>query len=120
MPATIGKRPVRIRTDVMREEIPLPLSKKLMKKLETNRDFKTHTVSMFGSQKELIKTSSGHYAVPLGQRARMDKIQKGDLKVMLVAKTIDITNIRKLQRNCIHSFCIHFPRSQSNLSLMLG
>ena len=53
MPATIGKRPVRIRTDVMREEIPLPLSKKLMKKLETNRDFKTHTVSVFGSQKEL-------------------------------------------------------------------
>ena len=102
----------------MTEEIPLPLSKKLMKKLETNRDFKTHSFNVWLTKR--ITTSSRHYAVPLGQRARMDKIQKGDLKVMLVAKTIDITNIRKLQRNCIHSFCIHFPRSQSNLSLMLG
>ena len=51
-----------------------------MKKAETIIDFKTDTVSMFGSQQKLITTSSGHYAVPLGQRARMDKIQKGDLK----------------------------------------
>ena len=97
---------MRIRTDVMREEIPLLLSKKLMKKLETNRDFKTHAVSMFGSQKELITTSSGHYAVPLDQRARMDKIQKGDSKVMLVAKTIDITNNMKIAKK-LHSQFLH-------------
>ena len=54
----------------MREEISLLLSKKLMKKLETNTDFKNGTVSMFGSQKELITTSSGHYAVPLGQDSK--------------------------------------------------
>ena len=53
---------------------------------------------MFGSQQELIITSSGHYAVPLGQRARMDKIKKGDLKVMLVAKTIFI-------KACVCYFC---------------
>ena len=96
IPATIGEQPVRIRTDVVREEIPLLLSKKLMKKAETNIDFKTDTVSMFGSQQELITTSSGHYAVPLGQRARMGKIQKGDFKVTLVAKTIDINNKMKI------------------------
>ena len=61
-----------------------------MKKAETNTDFKTDTVSLFGSQQELFTDSSGHYAVPLGQRARIDKIQKGDLKVTLVTKTIDI------------------------------
>ena len=70
LPATIGEQPGRIRIDVAREEIPLLLSKKSMKKAGTNIDFKTDTVSKFGSQQKLIATSSGHYAVPLGQRAR--------------------------------------------------
>ena len=79
-----------------------------MKKAETNIDFKTDTVSMFGSQQELITTPSGHYAVPLGQRASMDKIQKGDLKVMLVAKTIDINNKIKFAKK-LHSQFSHPP-----------
>ena len=66
IPATIGEQSVRIRTDVVREEIPLPLSKKSIKKAETNIDFKTDTVSRFGSQQELITTYSRYYAVPLG------------------------------------------------------
>ena len=76
-----------------------------MKKAETNIDFKTDTVSMFGSQQKLITTSSGHYAVPLGQRARMDKIQK-DLKMTLVAKTIDINNKMKIAKK-LHSQFSH-------------
>ena len=98
MPATIDEEPVRVRTDVVREEIPLLLSKKSMKKAETNIGFKTDTVSMFGSQQNFITTSSGHYAVPLGQRARMDKIQNGDLKIMLVAKATDINNKMKIAK----------------------
>ena len=62
---------------------------------------------MFGSQQELIITSSGHYAVPLGQRARMDKIKKGDLKVMLVAKAICI-------KACVRYFLSMFIFSSSN------
>ena len=79
-----------------------------MKKAETDIDFKTDTVSMFGSQQELITTSSLHYAVPLGQRARMDKIQKGYLKVILVAKTIDINNKIKIAKKR-HSQFSHPP-----------
>ena len=63
---------------------------------------------MFGSQQKLITTSSGHYAVPLGQRARMDKIQKGDLKVTLVAKTININNKMKIAKK-LHSQFSHPP-----------
>ena len=47
-----------------------------MKKAETNIDFKTDTVSMFGSQQELITTSSRHYAVPLGQTAEWTRFKK--------------------------------------------
>ena len=104
----VGEQPVRIRTNVVREEISLLLSKKSMKTAETNIDFKTDTVSMFGSQQELITTSSLHYAVPLGQRARMDKIQKGDLKVTLVAKTININNKMKIAKE-LHSQFSHPP-----------
>ena len=79
-----------------------------MKKAETNIDFKTVTVSMFGSQQELITTSSRHYAAPLSQRVRKDKVQKGDLKVTLVAKTIDITNKMKIAKK-LHSQFSHPP-----------
>ena len=108
IPATVGEQPVRIRTDAVREEIPLLLSKTSMKKAEIIIDFKTDTVSVFGSQHKLITTSSGHYAVPLGQRARMDKIQKGDLKKTLVAKTIDINNKIKIAKK-LHSQFSHPP-----------
>ena len=63
---------------------------------------------MFGSQQELITTSSRHYAVPFGQRARMDKIQKRDLEVTLVAKTIDINNKMKIAKK-LHSQFSHPP-----------
>ena len=76
-----------------------------MKKAETTIDFKNETVSIFGSQQELI-TTSGHYAVPLGQRATMDKIQEGDLKVTLVAMTIDINNKMKIAKK-LHSQFLH-------------
>ena len=79
-----------------------------MKKAETNIDFKTDTVSLFGSQQKLITTPSGHYAVPLGQGARMDKIQKGDLKITLVTKTIDINNKIKIPQK-LHSQFSHPP-----------
>ena len=49
IPATIGEQFVRIWTDAVREEILLLLSKKSMKKADTNIDFKIDTVSMFGS-----------------------------------------------------------------------
>ena len=63
---------------------------------------------MFGSQQELITTSSRHYAVPFGQRASMDKIQKRDLEVTLVAKTIDINNKMKIAKK-LHSQFLHPP-----------
>ena len=100
IPATIGEQPVRIRADVVREEIPLLLSKKSMKKAETNIDFKTDTISMFGSQQRLITTSSGHYAVPLGQRATSE--------ITLIAKTIDINSKMKIAKK-LHSQFLHPP-----------
>ena len=103
IPATIGEQPVRIRADVVREEIPLLLSKKSMKKAETNIDFKTDTISMFGSQQRLITTSSGHYAVPLGQRATSE--------ITLIAKTIDINNKMKIAKKLHLQFSHPPPRS---------
>ena len=55
---------------------------------------------MFDSQQKLITTSSGHYAVPLGQR--------GDLKITLVTKTIDINNKMKIPKK-LHSQFLHPP-----------
>ena len=55
-------------TDVVDTDIPLLLSKNVMKKSSTVIDFDKATAFMFGEEQKLIKTTSGHYAIPLTKK----------------------------------------------------
>lgn len=68
IPAKIGTSNVLIETDVVNEDIPLLLSKETMKKAGTEIDFKNDSVTMLGEKQNLIITSAGHYAIPLGDK----------------------------------------------------
>ena len=72
IPATIGGQKVSIRTNIVKEEIPLLPSKESMKKANTHIDFANDKVTMFGNQQDLLTTSFGHYAVSISERARID------------------------------------------------
>ena len=65
VPAVIGGKKIKISTDVIDADIPLLLSKDAMKKAETEINFVTDKVKMFGQEQEVIITNSGHYAVAL-------------------------------------------------------
>ncbi len=65
IPAVIGSKKVNLETDVIDADIPLLMSKAAMKKAETVLNFNEDSVTMFGEQQQLLKTSSGHYAIPL-------------------------------------------------------
>ena len=71
IPATIGGQKVSIRTDIVKEEIPLLRSKESMKKANTHIDFANDKVTMFGNQQDLLTTSSGHCSVSINERARI-------------------------------------------------
>ena len=80
IPVTIGGQKVSIRTDIVKEKIPLLLSKESMKKATTHIDFANDKVTMFGNQQDLLTTSSGHYAVSIRERARIDRLDESDIE----------------------------------------
>ena len=63
--AVIGSKEVNLETDMIDVDIPLLMSKSAMKKAETVLNFNEDCVTMFGEQQPLLKTSSGHYAIPI-------------------------------------------------------
>ena len=72
IPVVIGSKKVNLETGVIDADIPLLKSKVAMKKAETVLNFNENTVSMFGEKQQLLKTSSGHYAIPLTSRKVAD------------------------------------------------
>ena len=71
LPVTIGNNKISLETDVADTDIPLLLSKAAMKKSSTIIDFDKDTAILFGKQQLLVKTTSGHYAIPLRKRQQI-------------------------------------------------
>ena len=88
IPAKIGKNEVSISTDVIDNKIPLLLSKDAMKRADTEINFLTDSVKMFGQEQSVYLTKSGHYALPLNSsRQIMNNIdQKPTTKIVLVCQ----------------------------------
>ena len=53
-----------LKTDVVKSEIPLLLSKESMKAAESKIDFVNDTINISGKDIHLHFTTSGHYAIP--------------------------------------------------------
>ena len=52
------------------------MSKAAVKKAETVPNFNEDSVTMFGEQQQLLKTSSGHYAIPLTKSRKVVEYEK--------------------------------------------
>ena len=64
-PVVIGKKRVKIKANVVNNEIPLLLSKASMKRANIVLNFMNDTAEILGQNVKLYTTSSGHYCVPL-------------------------------------------------------
>ena len=76
IPALIGSQKVNMETDVIDADIPLLMSKAAMKKAETVLNFNDDSVTMFGEHQQLLKTSSGHYAIPISRSRKVTESEK--------------------------------------------
>ena len=65
IPYNIAGKNLSLKTDVVKSEIPLLLSKESMKAAESKIDFVNDRINMFGKDIHLHFTSRGHYAIPL-------------------------------------------------------
>ena len=118
IPANLGGRNVYITTDVVETDIPLLISRELMKKAEAVLDFNRDTITLFGAEEKLHFTTSGHYAIPLNKsRIIVDKCERGEnLKNEEIVFIADVTKnvednssdkeneamVRKLHRQFCH------------------
>ena len=71
LPVMIGKQKINLETDAVDTDILLLLSKSAMKKSSTVIDFDKDTAVMFGEKQTLIKTTSGHYAIPVTNKRKI-------------------------------------------------
>ena len=105
IPCLIGNRNVTLACDVVDCQIPLLLSKESMKKANTQIDFKSDTVQMFGSSIKLSFTSSGHYCISLNDCSDNSMIQSA-----LLAFSNDKSAAEKLKMaKKIHCQFSHAP-----------
>ena len=90
LPIMIGDQPIDLETDVVETDIPLLLSKSAMKKSSTILDFNQDTANMFGQRQPLVKTTSGHYAIPIIKERSIAEGSKENVQqcLAMIASTI--------------------------------
>ena len=85
LPVSIGKQDIELEADVVDTDIPLLLSKNAMKKSSTVIDFTKDTAVMFGEEQKLIKTTSGHYAIPLTNKRKLIEVDQHEKPLDVLA-----------------------------------
>ena len=71
-PVVIGVKRVMIKANIVKNEIPLLLSKASMKKAQLNLNFDNDTADILGQNVKLQTTISGHYYIPLCNTLLLD------------------------------------------------
>ena len=72
-PAVIGTKKAMIKANIVKNDIPLLLSRTLMKRAQMVLDFETDTGEVLGNKVDLHCISSGHYCLPLTNLLFQDK-----------------------------------------------
>ena len=60
-----------LNTDVVQNNISLPLSQKAMKTANMKLDFRNDNATIFGEPEKLFVTKSGHYALPISPYSKI-------------------------------------------------
>ena len=114
-PAILGKRKVFIGTDVVDTEVPLLLSKTMMKKAQTVIDFENDCITMFGNEVNLLHTSKGgHYCIALNKK--VDISHGSDASMVYFVNIKKIKHLSSSEKNKlamkVHKQFCHCPGSR--------
>ena len=107
VPAQIGTKRVFIETDVITTDIPMLLSKKAMKKAQTEINFKNDTISMFGERQKVVITNSGHYGIPLDRKNEvLNDAATNSANIILHLVDVQVGDKKRMARK-LHSQFAH-------------
>ena len=102
IPAKINNTDVSIVTDLVNDNITFLLSKEPIKKANTQINFSSDSVFMFNTKQPLM----GHYAIPIVERASLEKLNEKKQRINLHAKIVDLSHKEKTAKK-LHSQFSH-------------
>ena len=95
LPAKIGSTKCSIKTEVVKANIPLLLSKESLKRADTVLDLKNDTAEMFGEPVKLHFTSSGHYCIDISNDESAEH-NVPESTVLLIDENMDENRKKKI------------------------
>ena len=96
IPAHIGDKNVSIQTEVVDSDVPLLFSKPSLQRANAKIDFENDTITMLGTSSNLLHTSTGHYAIPIGKEKALHQLEHEDVNVTLVTNGVSNDDKRKV------------------------
>ena len=88
IPVSIGTKEVKMKVDVVSEDIPLLLSKRSMQMAGVILDTLNNKVTMLGEVIPLVNTSTDHYAIPIHKNKY---VLETNSKIVLLSRKQDLT-----------------------------
>ena len=106
IPAVFRTHNLEIKTDVVDNDVPQLFSKSSMKRANMKLNFQNNTINIFDENIPLIKTSSGHYVIPITKAKQLinNLNRESDMSITLtMTSDKDNHNIAlKLHRQFAH------------------
>ena len=96
-PVYIGSVKVLIEADVLQQDLPLLLSNTTLQQASAKINMKNYEVAMLGENIKLLKTSTGHCAIPITK----NNIQSNK-NCYIQNKVVKISNLNQTQEECRH------------------
>ena len=98
LPAVIAGKEVTIKTDVVRSDIPLLLSRSAMKKAGVKMDLENDSAKIFGKDIALNLTTSGHYCIPIDRTENIAVEEVLSVKLEEMGRQDKLKTLLKLHR----------------------
>ena len=102
LPAVIAGKEVTIKTDVVRSDIPLLLSRSAMKKAGVKMDLENDSAKIFGEDIALNLTTSGHYCIPIDRTENIAVEEVLSVKLEEIGRQDKLKTLLKLHRQFAH------------------
>ena len=102
LPVVIAGKEAIIKTDVVKSDIPLLLSRTAMKKAAVKMDLENDTATIFGKEINLNLTTSGHYCIPIDKSEEVPVENVCAVNLDILNKQDRFKTLVKLHRQFAH------------------
>ena len=103
LPIKLGNKDILLETEIVPSDIPLLLSKETMKRAKAKMCYEKDKIELFGEEQDMLCTTSGHYAVPIGKSSI--KVPSEEMKSTIVLFSQKDNDKKAIAKKLHTQFC---------------